>query len=171
IGPLEQQRIATETVGPFSSDMYLAHKENRLTASNFGKIIRPFTPCHNIVKSCLRKNHFFSESCEYGIAKENVAIQMFEQTANVKVENSDDIELFVGEIFRDEKLWREEMLPVLKQFYMECIAPEIVRGNIPKNKRCIDPPYIKDAIKQKEEERRIKPQKRKDSIFIKTAIC
>lgn len=72
------------------------HKKHRLTASNFGKIIKrkPFTPCHNIVKSCLGKSFFFSESCEYGIAKENVAIQLFEQAANVKVEKCG---LFISE--------------------------------------------------------------------------
>ncbi|KAF2886324.1 hypothetical protein ILUMI_19849 [Ignelater luminosus] len=69
---------------------------------------------------------------------------------------------------RDEKLWREEMLPALKHFSMQCIDPGIVTGNITKNKRYIDSPYIKNAIKQREECRRIKPQRRKDSISIKT---
>lgn len=74
---------------------------------------------------------------------------------------ADDIELFVEEISRDEEFWKEKMLPVLIQFYMQCIAPEIVRGNISKHKRCVDPPYITDAIKQREEDKENKHQRKK----------
>lgn len=45
------------------------------------------------------------------------------------------------------------MLPKLKQFYVNCIAPEIYRGNLAKGLKCVDPPYIVDAIKSFEEKK------------------
>lgn len=41
------------------------------------------------------------------------------------------------------------MVPKLKEFYMGCIAPEIVRCNLSKGKKCVDPPFILNAIKEK----------------------
>lgn len=56
----------------------------------FGRIIkrRPHTPCHNIVKSCLTQTNFYSEATEFGIAKEQVAIQRFQQEMKLVVEKS-----------------------------------------------------------------------------------
>lgn len=62
---------------------------------------------------------------------------------------NDNIPIFVEKIVRDKKLWYENMLPILKQFYKECIAPEIVRGNLKKNKKCVDPPYILEEINKR----------------------
>ncbi|KAK4886295.1 hypothetical protein RN001_002566 [Aquatica leii] len=64
----------------------------------------------------------------------------------IKVVN-DTIDLFIEEIYRDTELWRNEMLPKLTQFYTECIAPEIVRNNIGNGFKCIDPIYIREAIR------------------------
>lgn len=38
------------------------------------------------------------------------------------------------------------MLPILITFYEGCIAPQIIRNNIGKEKKCIDPPFILEAI-------------------------
>lgn len=56
----------------------------------FGRVIkrRSFTPCHNIVKDCLKANYFCSEALEYGIAKEKVAIGLFENKYDVRVMES-----------------------------------------------------------------------------------
>lgn len=51
------------------------------------------------------------------------------------------------------------MLPTLRQFYEQCIAPEIIRGNLNINKRCIDPPYIQSAIAAYEEKKQIRGKK------------
>ncbi|KAK4877164.1 hypothetical protein RN001_009670 [Aquatica leii] len=67
---------------------------------------------------------------------------------------NDKVELHVEEIHRDEQFWNESMLPVLQQFYIECIGPEIIRNNIGNGKRCVDPPYILDAIRQHNEKQK-----------------
>lgn len=86
----ERQTIAKETTGQFANEKYLVHKKNRLTASNFGAVIkrRPWTPCHSLVKTCLGQSSFFSEAAEYGIAKESVAINLFQKQYNVEVRPS-----------------------------------------------------------------------------------
>ena len=48
---------------------------------------------------------------------------------------NDKIPLFVEKIERDEKLWENTMLPILLQFYKECVGPELIRGNLRKGKR------------------------------------
>ncbi|KAJ8909286.1 hypothetical protein NQ315_011362 [Exocentrus adspersus] len=45
---------------------------------------------------------------------------------------NDEIEVYIEEIKRDEYFWRDKMLPKLIKFYTECIAPEIIRGNLKK---------------------------------------
>lgn len=52
------------------------------------------------------------------------------------------------------------MLPKLTKFYKECIAPEIVRNNIGKGQKCIDPPFITDAIKVHAENKATKARKK-----------
>jgi hypothetical protein len=45
------------------------------------------------------------------------------------------------------------MLPNFVKFYKQCIAPEVVRNNIGRNMKCVDPPYIReatDALKEKQ---------------------
>lgn len=43
------------------------------------------------------------------------------------------------------------MLPTLRESYEQCIAPELVRGNLKHNKRSVDPPYIVEAMRLREE--------------------
>lgn len=50
----------------------------------------------------------------------------------------------------DLEFWKLKILPKLERFYRECVLPEIVRGNIKQNIPCVDPPYILDAIRRKE---------------------
>ncbi|KAF2899578.1 hypothetical protein ILUMI_06598 [Ignelater luminosus] len=54
---------------------------------------------------------------------------------------NDNIPIFVEEIRKDVLFSQHKMLPTLTNFYEQCIAPELVRGNLKYNKRCIDPPY------------------------------
>jgi hypothetical protein len=58
----ERDEIQTRSVGQFHNDFYKLERRTRLTASLFGSVIkRPYTPCHNLVKSCLHTKHFYSE--------------------------------------------------------------------------------------------------------------
>ncbi|KAJ8913369.1 hypothetical protein NQ315_008761 [Exocentrus adspersus] len=66
---------------------------------------------------------------------------------------TDEMDLFVEEIERDNIFWEQKMLPPLSKFYKECIDPEIVRNNIGNGKKCIDPPYILEAIKLYEQKK------------------
>lgn len=58
---------------------------------------------------------------------------------------NEDQPLFIEEIKADEEFWASVMFPKLENFYKHCILPEIVRGNIPQGKRCVDPNYIVEA--------------------------
>lgn len=58
--------------------------------------------------------------------------------------------LYVEDIPRDQTLWENVMVPQLERFYLECVLPEIVRRHIPKGINCIDPPYILEAKRKKE---------------------
>lgn len=55
----EQRQIAKATVGQFGNPLYEQEKKKRLTASNFGSVIkrRVNTPCHNLVKRLLYTTH------------------------------------------------------------------------------------------------------------------
>lgn len=66
---------------------------------------------------------------------------------------NDSIDLFIEEKYKDEQFWKEHMLPELTRFYTSCIAPEIIRNNLSKNKKCVDPPYILDAIENRNKRR------------------
>lgn len=56
----------------------------------FGRVMkrRSYTPCHNIVKDCLKSTCIFFEALEYGITKEKVAIGLFEKIYNLEVHES-----------------------------------------------------------------------------------
>lgn len=88
----------------------------------FGRVIkrRSYTPCHNIVKACLGQNQFWSEATEYGIAKEGVAISLFEQRANVKVRSGLWIDLkngFLGASPDGEKTNTPEIILYYKRLF------------------------------------------------------
>ncbi|KAJ8915596.1 hypothetical protein NQ315_012481, partial [Exocentrus adspersus] len=67
---------------------------------------------------------------------------------------NDEIEVYIEEIKRDEYFWRDKMLPKLIKFYTECIAPEIIRGNLKKNKKCLDPEFILKAMEERNAKKR-----------------
>lgn len=69
---------------------------------------------------------------------------------------NDAVDIFVEEIERDTELWEKSMLPKLEKFYKECVAPEIVRNNIGRGLKCIDPPYIKNSIQEFEAKKKPK---------------
>lgn len=56
----------------------------------FGRVIKkkPQTPCHTIVRDCLKSTRFWSEATQYGISKEKVAISLFEMKTGLKVKDS-----------------------------------------------------------------------------------
>jgi hypothetical protein len=79
--------VERNSTGQFGNSTYERHREKRLTASLFGRVIKR-TPCHNIVKACLQPTSFHSDATEYGITKEPVAIKLFEDLTNIKVRQS-----------------------------------------------------------------------------------
>ncbi|KAJ8915575.1 hypothetical protein NQ315_012460, partial [Exocentrus adspersus] len=85
-----RDEIAKSTVGQFGNDLYECERERRLTAPLFGSVIsrKEYTPCHNLVKSCLQPTSFYSRATSFGIAKESVAIALFEKKTGLAVEKS-----------------------------------------------------------------------------------
>lgn len=75
----EQQQIATKTVGQFDNHVYISHRLHRLTASNFGAVVkrRASTPCDALVKRILKTNTVGTSAMEYGKRNESVAIGKF----------------------------------------------------------------------------------------------
>lgn len=65
----------------------------------------------------------------------------------------------VQRIERDDEFWQTEMEPFLTRFYRECVLPEVVDPRLERSMKIRDPPYILDAIAEKEE----KSKKRKRS--------
>ncbi|KAK9685425.1 YqaJ-like viral recombinase domain [Popillia japonica] len=49
---------------------------------------------------------------------------------------SDDVPLYVEKIFRDSTLWNNDMLPKIKNFYLNCVLPEIINKNIMNGRTC-----------------------------------
>ncbi|CAH1163408.1 unnamed protein product [Phaedon cochleariae] len=90
VSEAERDRIQTESVGQFGNAIFETERKLRLTASMFGKVIkrRPYTSCHNMVKECLKPSFFWSEATDYGIAKEKVAIGIFERIKSLHVQDS-----------------------------------------------------------------------------------
>lgn len=85
----DRDRIAQETVGQFQNPLYMNHRQNRLTASNFGRVVccYDWTPCHNLVKDILRKGKAISTpAMEYGKVNEDVAIKKLETLRNISVQ-------------------------------------------------------------------------------------
>ncbi|KAB0802471.1 hypothetical protein PPYR_04657 [Photinus pyralis] len=72
------------------------------------------------------------------------------------VYSGDNNPLFIENIERDHEFRMSRMVPKLEKFYLDCVLPEIVRGNLQKHKLCIDPPYISEAIRKREEEKQVK---------------
>lgn len=85
-----RDELAITTVGQFDNPLYRQHKDGRLTASNFGEVIRrrSSTPCHSLVKKILCLSTISSNDVEYGIMFERFAISLFEKEYGKKVEAS-----------------------------------------------------------------------------------
>ncbi|XP_049820539.1 uncharacterized protein LOC126264889 [Aethina tumida] len=77
-------KINEKTIGQFNNPNYLTERMHRLTASNFGDVIKlkESTSCDSIVKKILRKNNFSTEATKYGKINETVAIKKFEEEYN-----------------------------------------------------------------------------------------
>lgn len=50
--------------------------------------------------------------------------------------------LFIERIYQDDSFWNDSMINKLATFYNKCILPEIIRGNLKRGLRCVDPDYI-----------------------------
>lgn len=58
---------------------------------------------------------------------------------------------------RDKRIWEEVMIPKLKEFYLNCLAPEIILNRRGKKLKCKDPDYI---VKAQEESHKRERQKK-----------
>uniref|UniRef100_A0A6P7H3B1 Uncharacterized protein LOC114345594 n=1 Tax=Diabrotica virgifera virgifera TaxID=50390 RepID=A0A6P7H3B1_DIAVI len=59
VTPEEQLSIANETIDQFENSVYISQRFKRLTASNFGDVIKrkSTTSCHNLVKKILNTSN------------------------------------------------------------------------------------------------------------------
>ncbi|KAF2879117.1 hypothetical protein ILUMI_27056, partial [Ignelater luminosus] len=75
----QQRKISVDTVGQFDNPLYLTERMHRLTASNFGAIVkrRDSTSCDALVKSILSPRQFSTSATEYGKQNESVAISKY----------------------------------------------------------------------------------------------
>lgn len=87
----EGEALELETRDQSCNQKWYSERRNRLTASNFGKIIkmRPTTSCRNIVYELLYNSSTFNSKepvqCRYGKSMEKLAIEKFEEVTNLKV--------------------------------------------------------------------------------------
>lgn len=87
----EGEVLELETRNQSCNQKWYSERRNRLTASNFGKIIkmRPTTSCRNIVYELLYNSSTFNSKepvqCRYGKSMEKLAIEKFEEVTNLKV--------------------------------------------------------------------------------------
>lgn len=88
VSPEEQVAIAKSTIGQFGNPLYEVERRDRLTASNFGAVIKRkmWTPCHNLVKSILYPTIHNSPAIDFGKRREQVAINLFSAKHNIEVE-------------------------------------------------------------------------------------
>lgn len=54
-------------------------------------------------------------------------------------------------IERDDHFWSAKMEKKLKDFYLDCLLPELIDPRFPRKMPIRDPKYIEDAIKMKNE--------------------
>ncbi|KAK4876938.1 hypothetical protein RN001_009444 [Aquatica leii] len=85
ITPERRDEIVRLTVGQFDNILYRSERSEKLTASNFGAVIkrRIHTSCHSLVKTILLPQYFSSEATDYGKINEAVAISLLEDKLNI----------------------------------------------------------------------------------------
>ncbi|KAI4455555.1 exonuclease phage-type/recb c-terminal domain-containing protein [Holotrichia oblita] len=88
VTPEEIEQISAATIGQFNNERYMSERNFRLTASNFGSVVkrRSNTACHNLVKKVLHGDIVHSEAINYGKIKESVAINKFEKALGKNVQ-------------------------------------------------------------------------------------
>lgn len=94
--------IEMNTRNQTSSLLWLEERQIRLTASNFGKIckLRPSTNSTSTIQNLIYSKFCGNDSTNYGKISEPFALEAFEKTYNVKVNNCglfiDEINYFLG---------------------------------------------------------------------------
>lgn len=86
----QQKEIMQASIGQFENPRFLSERMHRLTASQFGAVIKrkEWISCDPLVKRILDRKSFFSPATAYGKANEAVAISFFEETTGKKVNPS-----------------------------------------------------------------------------------
>ncbi|CAB3252762.1 unnamed protein product [Arctia plantaginis] len=72
-------------------------------------------------------------------------------------------------IYRDDDYFENKMKPKLCNFYLNCILPEILDPRHTRNMEIRNPTYIMEAIKKKEEKKKLEISKRKIQRIIPIA--
>lgn len=99
---VQREQLELETRDQNCCQKWYSERRNRLTASNFEKIIkmRPTTSCRNTVYELLYSSSTLNSKepvqCRYGKSMEKKAIEKFENETNLKVNNCG---LFIDNIF------------------------------------------------------------------------
>lgn len=63
--------------------------------------------------------------------------------------NSEPLKVEVIE--RDDHFWKDKMEVKLRNFYMDCILPELIDPRHPRRLPIRNPKYIEEALKKKED--------------------
>ncbi|KAK4882012.1 hypothetical protein RN001_005331 [Aquatica leii] len=68
VTPEQREEIANNTIGQFNNPLYRSERNGRLTASNFGTVIkrREWTSCHSHVKNILTPQNYTCDAIEFG---------------------------------------------------------------------------------------------------------
>ena len=79
--------LGAATIGQFGNTIYELERCKRLTASNFGAVIKRklHTPCHNLVKRILYPAELCTSGVLYGKQKEAAAVKSFETMKQMQV--------------------------------------------------------------------------------------
>lgn len=86
--PQQRQLLEIETRGQHENRKWRETRNNYLTASNFGAVVkrRKQTPCHNLVKKLLYAKEVNTAAVTYGRINEKVAIEKYCVTRGVTVD-------------------------------------------------------------------------------------
>ncbi|KAI4455682.1 exonuclease phage-type/recb c-terminal [Holotrichia oblita] len=88
VTPAEIEQISAATIGQFNNQRYMSERSFRVTASNFGSVVkrRSNTACYNLVKKVLHGDIVQSEAVTYDKIKESVAVNRFEKELGKNVQ-------------------------------------------------------------------------------------